>query len=129
MEETSNPLSQTAIKKILRTAQLFIGRSSIALEREHPKSRRRHPASSIFTIRSKKSSILWINNIFEVCDMSLVQFDHPTDTKNCIWLCNKTLKPIKPNVWADEDTIIQYYKEASGQENFLIGWKHSQLLR
>ncbi|MBD8349413.1 MULTISPECIES: hypothetical protein [unclassified Dysgonomonas] len=129
MEEVINPLSKAAIKKILRTAQAFIGRSSIALEREYPRSRRRHPTSNVYLIPCKESSILWIPNIFEVCDMSLVQFNNAVDIEGCFDLCNNTLESIKPNVWVDEDTIIQYYSEASGQHNFLIGWKYSCLLR
>lgn len=129
MEEVLNPLSKTAIRKIIRTAQAFIGRSSMALKREYPKSRLKHPASRAYLIRSGASSILWIPNIFEVCDMSLVQFNNAIDIRSCYDLCNNTLKSIKPNVWVDEDTIIQYYTEASGQENFLIGWKYPCLLR
>ncbi|PXV62690.1 hypothetical protein CLV62_11879 [Dysgonomonas alginatilytica] len=129
MEEAINPLSKAAIKKILRTAQAFIGRSSIALEREYPRSRRKHPASSTYLIRCKESSILWMPNIFEVCDMSLVQFNNEVDIRSCYDLCNSTLETVKPNVWVDEDTIIQYYTEASGQENFLVGWKYPCLLR
>lgn len=129
MEEVINPLSNTAIKKILQTAQAFIGRSSIALEREYPRSRRKHPASNAYVIPCKESSIVWIPNIFGVCDMSIIKFNNPVDIRNCCDLCNNTMKALKPNVWEGEDTIVQYYKEASGRENFLIGWKYSSFLR
>ncbi len=129
MEEIINPLSNNAIKNILQTAQALIGRSTIALEREFPRSRRKHADSNSYFIKYKDSSIIWIPNIFNVCDMSLVQFHHLIDVQSCCKLCNNTMETLKPNLWIDEDTIIQCYTEASGQNNFLIGWKYSCILR
>lgn len=129
MEEIINPLSDKTIKNILRTAQAFIGRSAIALEREFPRSRRKHVDSNTYFITCKESSIIWIPNIFNVCDMSLIQFQHSIDIQNCCNFCDSTMESLKPNTWIDEDTIIQYYTEASGQNNFLVGWKYSCLLR
>lgn len=129
MEETIIPLSNQAIKNILQTGQAFIGRSSIALEREFPRSRRKHEDSNSYFINDKRSSIIWIPNIFDVCDICLIQFHHLIDIQNCHYLCNNTMEALKPNLWIDEDTIIQYYTEASGQQNFLIGWKYSCILR
>lgn len=129
MEEVINPLSSAAIKKIMKTAQSFIGRSCIALEREYPRSRRKNPISNYYLIRSKESSIIWMPNIFEVCDISLIQFNHPVDIENCCDLCDNTMEILKTDLWLDDDTIIQHYREASGQDNFLVGWKYSCLLR
>lgn len=129
MEEIINPLSDNTIKNIVRTAQAFIGRSTIALEREFPRSRRKHIDSNTYFINCKESAIIWIPNIFNVCDISLIQFSHLIDIQNCQDLCDSTMERLKPNLWVDDDTIIQYYAEASGQKNFLVGWKYSCLLR
>ena len=129
MEETINPLSTNTIKNILQTAQSLIGRSTIALEREFPRSRRKHVDSNAYFINYKESSIIWIPNIFNVCDISLIQFHHLVDTQNCCNLCNNTMETLKPDLWIDEDTIIQRYTEASGQNIFLVGWKYSCILR
>ncbi len=129
MEGTINPLSIKHIKDIIETAQAFIGRSTIALEREYPRSRRKHPDSSSYFINFKEFSIIWYRNIFDVCDMSLVQFKHAIDIDNCCNFCNDTMMILKPNLWLDEDTIIQCYTEASGQNNFLVGWKYPVMLR
>lgn len=129
MEEIINPLSNNAIKNILRTAQAFIGRSSLALEREFPRSRRKHVDSNTYFINCKESSIIWMPNIFNVCDISLIQFHHSIDIQSCCNFCDNTMETLKPHLWIDEDTIIQYYTEASGQNNFLVGWKYSCLLR
>lgn len=129
MEETINPLSNNAIKDIIRTAQAFIGRSTIALEREFPRSRRKHADANTYFLNCKESSIIWIPNIFNVCDMSLIQFEHAIDIQHCCNICNDTMETLKPNLWIDEDTIIHHYIEASGQNNFLIGWRYTSLLR
>ena len=129
MEENINPLSYNAITDIMQTAQAFIGRSTIALEREFPRSRRKHADANTYYMNYKESSIIWIPNIFNVCDITLIQFHQAIDNNNCCNICNDTMETLKPNLWIDEDTIIQYYTEASGQKNFLIGWKYSCLLR
>lgn len=129
MKENIDPLSNNTIQNILKTAQALIGRSTLALERENPRSRQKHPSSNTYTQRESNSSITWISNIFDICDISILQFDYLIDTNNCINLCNSTMEIIKPNLWIGEDTIIQFYEEASGQKNFLVGWKHSCLLR
>lgn len=129
MEEVINPLSDKAIKNMIRTAQALIGRSTIALEREFPRSKRKHTSSNTYIIEYKETSITWIPNFFNICDMSMIQFNHAIDSENCCTFCNNTMKVLKPNVWEDEDTTIQFYTEASGQGVFLFTWRHPFILK
>lgn len=130
MEEIINPLSNNNIQDIIETAQALIGRSTLALEREYPRSRLKKLNSNVYILKEKGASIIWIPNIFDVCDISIVQFETPIDIENCCNFCNETMEKIKPKVLVGRDTIVQNYTEKiSGQNNFLIGWKYSSILR
>lgn len=129
MKKTNNPLSNTEVTRLLRTAQSVIGRSAIALQRELPIMKIKKPDSNIFFINNERCSIVCITNIFDVCDISVVHFCHPLDTERCRNICNDTMEILKPNIWVDEDTIVQCNTEISGESKFIVGWRYSSLLR
>lgn len=74
----------------------------------------------LYKIHLPQITITFIPNIFDICDICLIEFKNINDSSNFYESCNSRFKSVDTHVWFDKETLIQFYTNQVGTRSFRI---------
>lgn len=120
MKVPALPSTQSSASEILRFARSLIGHCFVTIEEEYLMSEDFKAPSRQCKLHFDIASITCITNIFNICDICLIEFNNLKDSSVCYELCNSLFNNIAPHSWLDEGALIQFYTNYMGVKSFRL---------
>lgn len=62
--------------------------------------------------------IILFYNMFDICDICIVEFGNLQESAKCYELCNNRLSNAGIHLWFDDDTLVHFYIGRTGKRSF-----------
>jgi len=120
MKVPNLPSNQSSVPEILRFARSLIGQYFETIEEEYLVYGITKAPSRQCKLRFDIANVTCITNIFNICDICLIEFNNLKDSSTCYELCDVMFNNIAPHSWLDKGALIQFYTNYMGVKSFRL---------
>lgn len=118
MTNSKLPPKQASTLEIIQFVRSLLGISKYTIEKIYANKKFVNYFSRQHMFNLSIGQIILIYNIFDICDICIIEFGNLQDSAKCYELCNNTLHCIGTHLWFDNNTLIHFYINRSGKRSF-----------
>jgi len=112
------PSTQSTVNEILELIRSTLGVSRKTFEDAYPEVADNQRFPRQYFLNFEDAKVIFIYNIFDICDICLVEFSSIGKSSECYELCNKLFQRADIHLWFDDETLIQFYVNMAGNNSF-----------